>query len=76
MNAKGTEDGRGLVRGTLVFTLGLSMAANVGHTILADSVVPTWLRMIGAVAWPLLVFLAVEILVRVILRPTDRKSVV
>lgn len=49
---------------TLIITLLLSVAANVGHTKLAVSTVPVGLRMVGAVAWPLLVFLAVEVLVR------------
>lgn len=62
--------GRRLVRATLLLTLGLSIAANIGHTILADSAVPVWLRMIGAVWWPLCVFLAVEIFFRVQLSGT------
>lgn len=53
-----------LVRRTLFFTLGLSVLANVGHTLLADSQVPVWLRMIGAIAWPVLVFLGVDITVK------------
>ncbi len=53
-----------LVRRTLFFTLGLSVLANVGHTLLADSTVPVWLRMIGAIAWPVLVFLGVDITVK------------
>jgi hypothetical protein len=63
------SEGRKWVRGTLSLTLGLSMAANIGHTLLADSTIPAWLRMIGAVAWPVLIFLAVEILVRVAWQP-------
>jgi hypothetical protein len=63
------QSGRRWVRFTLALTLALSMAANVGHTVLADSTIPTWLRMIGAVFWPVLVFLAVEILVRVFWLP-------
>jgi hypothetical protein len=54
-----------LVRRTLLFTLALSLLANIGHTLLADSRVPVWLRMIGAVAWPILVFLGVDITVKV-----------
>ncbi len=57
--------GRKLVRGVLLFTLMLSMAANIGHTVLAVSTVPVGFRMVGAVAWPLLVFFGVEIIVRV-----------
>ncbi len=45
--------------------MALSLAANVGHTVLAESTIPTWLRMIGAVAWPLLVYGAVDITVKV-----------
>lgn len=54
-----------LVRGWLFFALALSLLANIGHTLLADSMVPVWLRMIGAVAWPLLVFAGVDITVKV-----------
>ncbi len=54
-----------LVRRTLFFALALSLLANVGHTLLADSIVPVWLRMIGAVAWPWLVYLGVDITVKV-----------
>lgn len=61
-----TDDGSlRLVRRSLYFALALSLAANVGHTMLAASAIPTWLRMIGAVAWPVLVFLAVHITVNV-----------
>jgi hypothetical protein len=63
------SEGRKWVRGTLALTLGLSMAANIGHTLLADSAIPAWLRMVGAVTWPLLIFFAVEILVRVVWEP-------
>jgi hypothetical protein len=58
------QSSAGLVRRTLFFTLGLSVLANVGHTLLADSTVPVWLRMIGAIAWPVLVFLGVDITVK------------
>ncbi len=58
-------EGRRLVRAVLLFSLAVSMAANVGHTLLAESVIPAWLRMIGAVIWPLFVFFGVEITVRV-----------
>ncbi len=54
-----------LVPRTLLFTLALSLLANIGHPLLADSRVPVWLRMIGAVAWPILVFLGVDITVKV-----------
>lgn len=63
MNA-GTPTSAPLVRRTLFFTLGLSVLANVGHTLLADSQVPVWLRMIGAVTPPILVFLGVDITVK------------
>lgn len=53
-----------LLRRWLFFALGLSLAANVGHTVLADSHIPVWLRMIGAVAWPILVYGAVDITVK------------
>lgn len=59
------NDMRRLVRGWLFFALTLSLLANIGHTLLADSAVPVWLRMIGAVAWPLLVFAGVDITVKV-----------
>jgi len=61
----GQDGGAKLVRRALFFTLFLSLAANVGHTLLAVSVIPAWLRMIGAVAWPLLIFLGVDITVKV-----------
>ncbi len=64
MSALDALSARRWTRTTLGITLGVSLLANVGHTLLAASTVPAWLRMIGAVAWPMLVFLAVEVLVR------------
>jgi len=56
--------GQKWTRFTLVAMLLVSISANVGHTLLAQSAIPTWLRMTGAVIWPLIVFLAIEVLVR------------
>lgn len=58
--------GRHWQRVTLALSLGASLAANIGHTLLAASAVPVWFRMVGAVWWPLITFLAVEVLIRTV----------
>lgn len=58
-------EGRGITRFTLVVTLVISIIANVTHAVRADSDIPLALRVPGAAIWPLLSFLAIEIIVRV-----------
>jgi hypothetical protein len=58
--------GRRWARGFLVLALIVSVVGNVAHTVLADSEISLWLRVPGAVVWPMFTFGAVEILVRVI----------
>lgn len=59
------SNGRRWARFTLVVTLFVSVVANITHAALADSVITLWLRVPGASIWPLLSFLAIEIIVRV-----------
>lgn len=57
--------GSGWARFGLGFGVVLSVTGNVAHTVLAASTVSLWLRIPFAVAWPLALFVAVEIFVRV-----------
>lgn len=65
MNEQADTSGHTLTRFTLVTTLVISIIANVTHSALADSVISPWLRVPGGVIWPVLTFLAIEIIVRV-----------
>lgn len=65
MNQKQGIEGRGITRFTLIATLVISVIANITHAVRADSDVTLWLRVPGAAVWPLLSFLAIEIIVRV-----------
>lgn len=58
-------EGRGITRFTLIATLVISVIANITHAVRADSDVTPWLRVPGAAVWPVLSFLAIEIIVRV-----------
>lgn len=58
-------EGRSVTRFTLIVTLLISVIANITHAVRADSDVTLWLRVPGAAVWPLLSFLAIEIIVRV-----------
>lgn len=57
--------GQGWSRLALGFGAAFSVAGNVTHTVLVDSPVSLILRIPFAVAWPLALFIAVEVLVRV-----------
>lgn len=57
--------GRSVAYFTLVLTLLVSVVANVTHSVLAASEVTLWLRVPGAMVWPVLSFLAIEIIVRI-----------
>lgn len=57
---------RRLTRFTLIATLIVSVIANVTHSVLADSIISLWLRVPGGVLWPVLTFLAIEIIVRTV----------
>ncbi len=57
---------RALTRFTLIATLLVSIVANVTHAILAQSEITLWLRIPGGVLWPVLTFLAIEIIVRTV----------
>lgn len=61
-------NGRRWARFGLIASLAISVVGNVAHTVLADSEISLWLRVPGAVVWPLFAFAAIEILVRVIWR--------
>lgn len=57
---------RAYVRNTLVFTLIISVIANVTEAWLATSEISLWLRVPGACIWPILAFRSIEILVRML----------
>lgn len=60
------SNGRKWARFTLALALLLSVAGNVTHTVLAASDISLWLRVPPAVAWPVLTFLGIEVLVRIV----------
>lgn len=62
--------GRRWARFALVATLFVSVVANITHAVLADSEITLWLRVPGAAIWPILSFLAIEIIVRIVWRRT------
>lgn len=57
--------GRRWARFTLLLSLAVSIAANIGHTITVRSDIPVGWRIVGAVWWPIATLLAVEILLQV-----------
>lgn len=59
------SNGRRWARFWLITALIVSVVANVTHTVLADSDITLWLRVPGAVVWPVFTFAGIEILVRV-----------
>lgn len=61
---KDNDGARKLTRFTLVATLIVSIIANVTHAIRADSEISLLLRVPGGIIWPVLAFLAIEIIVR------------
>lgn len=65
MDAFEGANARRYMRNTLVFTLVISIIANITETTLAVSEISLWLRVPGAAVWPVLTFCAIEILVRV-----------
>lgn len=62
--------GRRWARFALVATLFVSVVANITHAVLAESSITLWLRVPGAAIWPMLSFLAIEIIVRIQWRRT------
>lgn len=60
------SSGRRWARGFLVTALAVSLVGNIAHTVLATSDISLWLRVPGAVVWPVFAFGGIEILVRVI----------
>lgn len=62
--------GRSWARFALVATLFVSVVANITHAVLAKSEITLWLRVPGAAIWPILSFLAIEIIVRIVWRRT------
>jgi hypothetical protein len=66
MDAFEGANARRYVRNTLVFTLMISIIANITETTLAVSEISLWLRVPGAAVWPILAFCAIEILVRML----------
>lgn len=69
MNMDNTS-GRIWARVTLIATLTISVVANVTHAWLAESVIHLGLRIPAAAVWPVLSFLAIEIIVRIVWRST------
>lgn len=63
-------NGRRWARTFLVLALAVSVTGNVAHTVLADSEITLWLRIPGAVIWPVFTFGAIEVVVRVIWQRT------
>lgn len=66
MDAFEGANARTYVRNTLIFTLVISVIANITETTLAVSEISLWLRVPGAAVWPILAFRAIEILVRML----------
>lgn len=64
------ESGRRVARFTLIATLIMSVVANVAHAVLADSAITLWLRVPAAAVWPVLSFLAIEVIVKIVWRST------
>lgn len=60
------SDGRKWARVAFIVTLVISVVANVTHAVLAESEISLWLRVPGAAVWPILSFLAIEIIVRIV----------
>lgn len=60
------SDGRRWARVFLGLALFVSMVGNVTHTVLAESSISLWLRVPGAILWPLFTFGGIEIIVRMI----------
>lgn len=63
--------GRRWARFWLITSLLISVIGNVAHTALAESAISLWLRVPGAVVWPLFTFAAIEIVVRIVWRTTN-----
>jgi len=66
MDAFEGANARNYVRNTLIFTLLISIIANITETTLATSEISLWLRVPGAAVWPILAFRAIEILIRML----------
>lgn len=64
MDAFQGANARTYVRNTLIFTLVISIIANITEAYLATSEISLWLRIPGAAVWPILAFRAIEILIR------------
>lgn len=60
------SNGRKWARFWLIVALLVSVIANITHTVLADSEISLWLRVPGAVVWPMFTFAGIEIMVRMI----------
>jgi hypothetical protein len=63
-------NGRTWARSFLILALLVSVVGNVAETVLAESDISLWLRVPRAVVWPVFTFGAIEVLVRVIWRPS------
>jgi len=61
----GNNNGHNYARFWLVVALIVSVTANITHAVLAVSDVSLWLRVPGAVVWPMFTFAGIEVLVRV-----------
>lgn len=70
MNEIDNTSGRRVARFTLIATLIMSVVANVAHAVLAASEISLWLRVPAASVWPVLTFLAIEVIVKIVWRST------
>ena len=66
MNLDPNLNGRKWARSWLIIALIVSVIANITHTVLADSQISLWLRVPGAMVWPIFTFAGIEILVRIV----------
>lgn len=58
--------GRRWARTFLALALSISVVGNVAHTVLAESSISLWLRVPGAVIWPIFTFGGIEIVVHMV----------
>jgi len=66
IEAVDNSNGRRWAHFWLVVALLVSVAANITHTVMADSEISLWLRVPGAMVWPLFTFGGIETMARII----------
>lgn len=62
---KDDMSGRSWARGGFIASMIISLVGNVAHTYLLDSTVSLWLRVPGALIWPGLLFVGIEVIIRI-----------